>query len=267
MIYLHTGCKYSEPWDIEFQKVLTKWGYNYTLVQLPDIEPKQGDMFIGRLNESCHHLKEGYADMVSGFSKVWPEPLAMHLYDDKIAQVEFLQNYPTPQQFVVRSKDREFSFPVVQKLAKGSASKNVKLIHKLEEVEIPSVHQEFCEGNDSDYRITIIGDYAMGCRRMNRPNDFRASGSNNCIVLDELPRDAVQVAWEICNEHNFITMAFDFLKLRGQWVIIEMSYTYPIYSITRYCNFYIHVPTNRRIEGMPHPASMILSDFLQMKYL
>jgi hypothetical protein len=268
VIYLHTGCKFSEPWDFALQKTMNFWGLNYKICNLLDIKPTENDIFLGRLNESCLHLKQNYDQLTSVFSKKWPESLAVYLYDDKIAQIDFLKEYPTPKQFVIRKlSDISLPFPVVQKKSSGSSSKNVKLIHSLNEVEIPSVHQEFCINNDSDYRITVIGDFVVGMRRMNRDNDFRASGSNKIVVLKELPVEAVDIAWEICQKNNFITMAFDFLKLHDQWVIIEMSYTYRIDSILKYCDFYIDMRNNQRVNKKPDPASMILSKFFQIKYL
>lgn len=269
MIYLHTGCKHSEPWDEAFQSTLDKWGCNYKLCQLQDAEPTSADIFIGRLNESCRDLKDLYMKRMGQFRKMWPEPLAMWLYDDKIRQVDWLnhQSIRVPEQKVVQQPEDVTMLPCVQKLAHGSASKNVKMIHSIDDVEYPSVHQEFCEGNDSDYRITIIGDYAMGSRRMNRPGDFRASGSNNCIILDELPVEPVKMSAQLCREHAFTTMAFDWIKREDEWVMIEMSYAYPIYSITRDCKFYLDTRTMERHEGTPDPASMILSRFLHMKYL
>ena len=38
--------------------------------------------------------------------------------------------------------------------------------------------QEYLAGNEFDTRIYVIGDHAGALRRLNRPGDFRASGSN-----------------------------------------------------------------------------------------
>jgi len=43
-----------------------------------------------------------------------------------------------------------------------------------------------------------------------------------------------------------------------------MSYTYPIYSITRDCKFYIDLSNNdKRIETTPDPARLVLSEILK----
>lgn len=264
-IYLHTGCQYSESWDEAFQSILSEFKIPYQLCDLQTINPT-GGIFIGRINESCRYLKNCYEKK---FDKMWPEPLAMQLYDDKFAQVEFLKPYPTPHQMVVHSEaDVPDDFPIVVKKAEGSASKNVYLAHSKSQIKsYPSLLQEFCNNNEGDYRITVIGDYVMGVFRRNRPNDFRASGSNDCIMLNELPLEPAFLSWKICKDHKFVTMAFDFLKMDGKWVIIEMSYTYPIYSISRYCAFCLNMNTGERIEGSPDPARLILSEILQIKHL
>lgn len=266
MIYLHTGCRYSESWDDDFQNAFQSLGVRYKLCNLQEVRATEGDIFFGRINESCLYLKENYDSLVSGFAKAWPEPLAMHLYNDKKAQAEFLQGYPTPrQEYVLRPSDITLSFPLVQKKREGSSSKNVKLVHSVEDLEFPCLLQEFCEGNDSDWRVNVIGDYVTGFQRMNRPNDFRASGSGCCVNVSELPSQIVDVAWEICRQHNFASMAFDFLKLQGEWVIAEMSYTYALQNV-RDCNFYLDMVRGCRIDARPVPVFFILSKFIHVRY-
>lgn len=263
MIYLHTGCRYSKPWDDAFASILNSYRIQYSIINLPDVKLTNNDIFIGRIDQSCRHLKSLYKSLTYDAYMVWPEHLAIDLYDDKISQVDFLKSYPTPLQNVVYSEsDVLLKFPIVQKLSHGASSKHVELIHSIKEVKYPSVHQEFCYDNDSDIRITVIGDYVTGFRRMNRPNDFRASGSNNIIIIDEIPKEIIDISLDICKSNNFITMAFDFLKLNGRWVIIEMSYTYQIHAITNYCNKYFDSTLNRFVPGVIDPTKVILDKIL-----
>ena len=266
LVYLHTGCKWSEPWDEAFRFGLNKLGCEYIECDLATVVVDRPGVFIGRLNESCLQYKEIYEDKSRQFEWCWPEPLAMWLYDDKIRQVNWLkhQSISVPKQMVVNRPEDVSMLPCVQKLANGSASRNVKRVHLIDDVEYPSVHQEFCDGNDSDYRITIIGDYAMGSRRMNRPGDFRASGSNNCIILDKLPEEPVKLSAQLCRENAFTTMAFDWIKKNNEWVMIEMSYAYPIYSITRDCKFYFNTRTMERYDATPDPVAMLLRHVFQV---
>ena len=263
MIYLHTGCKYSKPWDDAFKAALDYHNVQYQVCDILNIKPTVDDVFIGRIDQSCRHLKYCYKSITNNLAAIWPEQLSIDLYDDKITQVDFLKKYPTPTQNVVRSeKDVSLEFPIVQKLSHGASSKNVQLIYSMKDVVYPSVHQEFCTNNDSDIRVTVIGDYVTAFRRMNRDNDFRASGSNNIIVLNDIPKELIDISFNICKENNFITMAFDFLKLRGKWVIIEMSYTYQMYGITDYCNIYFDITRNKFINGTINPAMVILDKVL-----
>ena len=57
--------------------------------------------------------------------------------------------------------------------------------------------QEFLPENEWDTRITVVGHRAFGFRRMNRPDDFRASGSGVFEVdTDQIDRRCVELAFE-----------------------------------------------------------------------
>lgn len=88
--------------------------------------------------------------------------------------------------------------------------------------------QDFIPGNPHDIRITVIGNRAFGFIRMNRENDFRASGSGH-IKHDpsHIPLDAVKAAHEISATNNFQSMAYDFLLDKtGKPLVNEISYCY-----------------------------------------
>lgn len=87
--------------------------------------------------------------------------------------------------------------------------------------------QEYLSGNAFDTRITIIGKRAFGYRRFNRPNDFRASGSG--IIdhdISKIDKKCVSIAFNISEQCNFSSMAFDFIYKDGTPVICEISYTF-----------------------------------------
>ena len=89
--------------------------------------------------------------------------------------------------------------------------------------------QEFLPDNEYDTRIVIIGDRAFGFRRMNRKNDFRASGSG-IIVYDPdlIDKKFIEIAFETSKKGAFQSMAYDFLyNADKEPVIIEISYSYP----------------------------------------
>ena len=94
--------------------------------------------------------------------------------------------------------------------------------------------QEFIPGNNSDLRITAIGDrFATGFWRRNRPGDFRASGSGNIDFETPLPEEALRCCLDINRRLDFDSMAYDILFRDGKVVISEMSYGYSDAAVHR----------------------------------
>lgn len=93
--------------------------------------------------------------------------------------------------------------------------------------------QEFCDGNDHDIRITVIGDRAWGFTRANRPGDFRASGSGSvCYDTSKVPREAISTAFEITEKMHAQSMAYDFVyNNQKELVIIEVTYCFVRFAI------------------------------------
>lgn len=85
--------------------------------------------------------------------------------------------------------------------------------------------QEFIPKNDYDIRLIVIGSkYAYGMKRMNRENDFRASGSSK-FVFDEIPLSVIKTAFITSKKLNLQSIAFDFIfNEDNEPLIIEMSY-------------------------------------------
>jgi len=123
--------------------------------------------------------------------------------------------------------------------------------------------QEFLPGNAFDTRITIIGDRAFGYRRMNRPNDFRASGSGDpSYDPDRIDKRCVEEAFRVADWLATQSLAFDFLFSPQQGPMIgEISYCY-VTSMVHACEGYWdkeliwhpgHVwPEDAIIEDMVH---------------
>lgn len=85
--------------------------------------------------------------------------------------------------------------------------------------------QEYLPGNSYDTRVTVIGDWAFAYRRLNRPNDFRASGSGNFDVNpDEIDTRCVELALDISQRAGFQCMTYDFLFQDKEPMITEISY-------------------------------------------
>ena len=122
--------------------------------------------------------------------------------------------------------------------------------------------QEFMPGNTYDTRITIIGNRAFGYRRMNRPNDFRASGSGNPIYEPEgIDKRCVEIAFTVAAQLGTQSLAFDFLfNPQREPMIGEISYCY-VASMVHDC------PGHWDRQGSWHPGhvwpeDVILDDML-----
>lgn len=91
--------------------------------------------------------------------------------------------------------------------------------------------QEFMPGNDYDTRVQITGNRAFAFVRYNRPNDFRASGSNNwSLDHSKIDMEFVRIAFDISRKLKFQSMAYDFIYDKtGKPVIVEISYCYGDY--------------------------------------
>ncbi len=85
--------------------------------------------------------------------------------------------------------------------------------------------QEFIANNDSDIRIVVVDGKAFGIKRMNRENDFRASGSG-FILYDKESIDErfVKAAFEIHRKLKAQCIAYDFVMDNDKPLLIEISY-------------------------------------------
>lgn len=87
--------------------------------------------------------------------------------------------------------------------------------------------QEFIPENESDLRITVIGDrYAVGFWRNNRPHDFRASGSGSIDYERQIPEGPLRYCLNLNKDFNFDSMAYDIVFTQDSFAVIEMSYAY-----------------------------------------
>jgi glutathione synthase/RimK-type ligase-like ATP-grasp enzyme len=86
--------------------------------------------------------------------------------------------------------------------------------------------QDFAPDNDSDLRITVLGDKAYGVRRWVRPGDFRASGSGRVSHDPEhVDIDAVAMAFRLARKLAGSCVAFDIVrKSNGDLAVVEVSY-------------------------------------------
>jgi glutathione synthase/RimK-type ligase-like ATP-grasp enzyme len=128
--------------------------------------------------------------------------------------------------------------------------------------------QEFLPGNDFDVRITIIGDRAFVFRRLNRPDDFRASGSGR---IDWNPRqvgdELVRFAFDVARKLDAQTVALDILRRGSEPVIVELTLSYASWAV-RDCPGHWELYGNHEtgdlkwVDGSMRPEDAIFTDFV-----
>ncbi len=110
--------------------------------------------------------------------------------------------------------------------------------------------QQFLPGNPYDTRVNIIGNRAWGRRRYNRPNDFRASGSN---LLDRDPSGIdlgfVRLAFRAAQTLSMQSCSIDGLYDGDRHTLCEISYTTPCWGQHR-------CPGHWVLEGDPDAGTL-----------
>lgn len=126
--------------------------------------------------------------------------------------------------------------------------------------------QEFLPGNEFDNRVTVIGARAFAFRRMNRPNDFRASGSGR-IDWDPEKIDirVIQLAFAVARALRTQVVALDILDKQGTPVVTEISYYYEEWAVHE-CPGHYKLPaagdSPTWVSGQMRPADAIFDDFV-----
>ena len=128
--------------------------------------------------------------------------------------------------------------------------------------------QEFLPGNDHDTRVTVIGNRAFGFRRMNRPGDFRASGSGRIdFDPEKVDPEIVRLAFRAQRKLRCQSLAIDGMYHQGRPVIVEISYYYEGWALAE-CPGHWELrgsPEDGHLDWVPgkvRPDDAILEDFL-----
>ncbi len=110
--------------------------------------------------------------------------------------------------------------------------------------------QEFLPGNAFDTRVTVIGKRAFVFRRLNRDNDFRASGSGRIDWNREcIDQRFVRLAFETALRLRTQSCAIDGLFRGSECVVGEISYTYATWAVHA-------CPGHWELEGIPETGSL-----------
>ncbi len=127
--------------------------------------------------------------------------------------------------------------------------------------------QEFLPDNPFDTRITVIGDRAFAFRRMNRPGDFRASGSG---IIDWDPEQidlrAVNLSFQVAQRLSTQVLALDILQKADELVVSEISYYYEAWAVHECPGHWRMIASSGEIEwvvGKMRPDDAIFEDFLK----
>jgi len=283
MIYLHTDARYRpDQWYRRFEYLLQQRQLAYRKVNLlrkdyRKLKINVGDALIGRFGHAkwdLARMKPIYDELAAEFAgRVFPAANTYSYYDDKRAQLELFEahGYPAPRAATVTTpEDVErfleqtgLCFPLVTKKFGGAGSTNVRLANGCDDVFYPGVVQEYCANNDRDLRLNVIGDRVMGYWRLNRPNDFRASGSGRLLYTDRFDDESIELVHRISREQGFESMAYDLVRdATGRWVVLEISYSY-VDTFVRDCPYYYDARSGEWIakEGV-YPQDYIFEDFL-----
>lgn len=128
--------------------------------------------------------------------------------------------------------------------------------------------QEFLPGNDFDVRVTIIGDRAFVFRRLNRPGDFRASGSGR-IDWDptQIGEGTMRFAYGVARQLGAQTVALDILRRGSELVIVELTLAYASYAVRDCPGHWVlkGEPESGQLEweeGSMLPEDAIFTDFM-----
>ncbi len=122
--------------------------------------------------------------------------------------------------------------------------------------------QKFLPHNDYDTRVTVIGERAFAFRRMNRPGDFRSSGSGLIdYSLDGIDLTFVEKAFEVSRKLRVQSMAYDWLYGQNREpYFCEMSYGFVGLLVAR-CPGYWDAQMNWH-QGHLRPEYCVLQDLL-----
>lgn len=127
-----------------------------------------------------------------------------------------------------------------------------------------ALFQRFLPGNDSDTRVTVIGDRAFAFRRIVRRKDFRASGSGIIDYnVDRIDPRCIEIAFRVSKEMRFQSMSYDFLIAEdNKPQFCEISYAYESGAVHQ-CPGYWDPDMNWH-EGHYWPEHLHLIDALNL---
>jgi len=99
--------------------------------------------------------------------------------------------------------------------------------------------QEFIEGNDYDIRIMVIDGKACAVKRVNRQDDFRASGSGILFYEKEhFDERLIRKALALSERLGTTSLALDCIYKEDEPLFVELSYGFPAGPFIDDCHGY-----------------------------
>lgn len=99
--------------------------------------------------------------------------------------------------------------------------------------------QEFIPDNKFDIRVIVIEGKAFAIKRMVRNKDFRASGSGMIkYEREHFPESTIRKSFEISKKLKTQSVAFDFVYLNNQPLVVEISYCFTAIGVYEKCTGY-----------------------------
>jgi len=124
--------------------------------------------------------------------------------------------------------------------------------------------QKFLPGNDFDVRVVVIGGRAFALRRFVRENDFRASGSGNIDYNQEaIDKRCIMTSQKASKLTGMQCCSYDYIfNGRGEPLIVEMSYGFPVGSFLDDCPGY-WTESLEWVQGPFDAQAFMAEDFLE----
>lgn len=121
--------------------------------------------------------------------------------------------------------------------------------------------QDFIPENDCDIRVIVIGERAFAIKRPVRPNDFRASGGGEILYEKKhFDESTIGLSFEIAEKLKSQCVAFDFVYLQGNPLLVEISYGFS-HTAYDHCTGYWDKALNWH-EGKVYPQEWIIEEVL-----
>lgn len=122
--------------------------------------------------------------------------------------------------------------------------------------------QDFIPQNNFDIRIIVIDKKAFAIKRMVRENDFRASGSGLIKYEKEnFSNETLSLAFDLAYKLGSQCIAFDFIFLNNQPIVVEISYCFTSLGVYEKCLGYWDKELNW-FEGPFNPYGWMVESLL-----